>query len=511
MGLFNRLMEAVGFTAAVDPAPVPVREAASAQGSDEPGWRRLSGDGLSSQNDRDLSPMAQDRMQKLAEYLWQSNLLANRLVELPLAYLLAEGVTLQCKDEEHQKLIDAFWRDPINNWPLKLTPRVRALGLMGEQCYIANVRDGDGFVRLGYLDPRQIATVVTDPENPEQPIGVVTKRDNRGKQHKYRVIVLGEDDDLFSANTARIRAEDFQDGECLLYQLNKFPNGSRGRSDLLGQIDWLDAYDEFLFNELDRIGYLRSFVWDVTLKGADPKAVEEYEKKFTPPAPNSSFVHNDSVTLDAKSPNLQAYQSSESARLLRNHVLGGSTTPEHWFGGGGDVNRAAASEMGEPTFKIYTGRQNFLKLALEEIGRFVLWKAAQASGEKPDWADDKWQVTAVFPELVNKDVTKFASAMQALVTSVIQMIDAGLLTQETALKLVADVAQRFGQDFDAKTELDAARKEHAARKAKSQADDSFNLSADERAALQAGRAGTPPGTSGTQNVPAEDDASAEAQ
>jgi hypothetical protein len=498
MGLFNRLMEAVGITAAA-PAPAPMREAASAQGSDEPGWRRLSGDGLSSQNDRDLSPMAQDRMQKVAEYLWQSNLLANRLVELPLAYLLAEGVTLQCKDEEHQKLIDAFWRDPINNWPLKLTPRVRALGLMGEQCYIANVRDGDGFVRLGYLDPRQIATVVTDPENPEQPIGVVTKRDNRGKQHKYRVIVLGEDSELFSANTARIRAEDFADGECLLYQLNKFPNGSRGRSDLLGQIDWLDAYDEFLFNELDRIGYLRAFVWDVTLNGADPKAVEDYEKKFTPPAPNSSFVHNDSVKLEAKSPSLQAADTSESARLLRNHVLGGSTTPEHWFGGGGDVNRAAASEMGEPTFKIYTGRQNFLKLALEEIGRFVLWKAAQASGEKPDWAEDKWQVTAVFPELVNRDVTKFAAAMASLVSAVIQMIDAGLLTQETALKLVADVAQRFGQDFDAKTELEAARKEASDRKAKSRADDSFNLSPEEREALRTGR-----GVPGASNKPSED-------
>ena len=104
MGLLNRLMEAVGMAPAPAPAPapVPIREAASAQGADEPGWRRLSGDGLSNQNERDLSPMAQDRMQKVAEYLWQSNLLANRLVELPLAYLLAEGVTLQCKDEEHQ-------------------------------------------------------------------------------------------------------------------------------------------------------------------------------------------------------------------------------------------------------------------------------------------------------------------------------------------------------------------------------------------------------------------------
>lgn len=490
--MFDRLLGVMGLEVAAQPAaaptaPAPLREAASAQSAAEPGWRRLSGDGISTQNERDLTPMAQDRMQKLAEHLWQSNLLANRLVELPLAYLLAEGVTLQCADEDHQKLLNAFWSDPINNWPLKLTPRVRALGLLGEQCYIAHVNEGNGFVRLGYLDPRQIATVVTDPDNSEQPIGVVTKRDNRGKAHKYRVIVLGEDAELFSANTTRIRAEDFTDGECLLYQLNKFPNGSRGRSDLLGQIDWLDAYDDFLFNELDRIGYLRSFVWDVTMTGADQAAVDKYQKEFVPPGPNSTFVHNDTVKLEAKTPDLQAADTSASARLLRNHVLGGSTTPEHWFGGGGDVNRAAASEMGEPTFKIYSGRQNFLKLMLEEVGRFVLWKSARG-GERPDWAEDKWQVTAVFPELVNRDITKFAAAMVQVVQAVIQMIDAGLLTQETGLKLMADVAQRFGQDFDAKTELAAAQAEHQARKAAKAAEDSFSLPADLRAALATGTA-----------------------
>lgn len=144
--------------------------------------------------------------------------------------------------------------------------------------------------------------------------------------------------------------------------------------------------------------------------------------------------------------------------------------------------------MGEPTFKIYTGRQNFLKLMLEEIGRFVLWRAAQVSGVRPDWSEDKWQVTAVFPELVNRDVTKFAAAMVSLVTAVTQMIDAGLFTEETALKIVADVAQRFGQDFDAKTELEAARKEHQARKKDKAAEDSFNLPADLRDELQVGKA-----------------------
>ncbi|MFE8644135.1 hypothetical protein ACFX58_03510 [Sphingomonas sp. NCPPB 2930] len=474
-------------TPAVDPIP-PVRvvEAAGSQSAQEPGYTRLTGDGLGSINERDLSPLSQERMQKLSEWLWQSNLLANRLVELPLAYLLAEGVTLQCPDEEHQKLLNKFWTDPINNWPLKLTARVRALSLLGEQCYITHVNEGSGFARLGYLDPRQITTVVMDPDNPEQPIGVVTKKDRRGRSYKYRVVVLGEDTDLFSQRTQTIREQDFGDGECLLYQINKFPNGSRGRSDLLGQMDWLDAYDNFLFNELDRIDYLRAFVWDVTMTGADQAAVEKYQREFQPPGPNSTFVHNDSITLEAKTPNLQAADTAQSARLLRNHVLGGATTPEHWFGGGGDVNRAVGAEMGEPTFKVFTARQGVLKLMLEEIGRFVLWKAA-GTGE-PDWSEDRWQVTAVFPELLSKDVTKFASALQQLTTAVSTLIDKGLMTEETALKVVADVAQRFGQDFDAKTELANARVEATARKKAQAQADSFNLPQDLRDALATGTA-----------------------
>lgn len=499
MGIRQKLAQWI----AGDPAPYPVQasapttvtrvaEAAGAQSADEPGYRRLTGDGLGSHNERDLTPMAQDKMQRLAEYLWQSNGLANRLVELPLAYLLAEGVTLQCSDEDHQKALNAFWTDPINNWPMKLEPRVRALSMLGEQCYVAHVNDGNGKVRLGYLDPRHIAQVVMDPDNPEQPIGVVTKKDTRGQYHKYRVIILGDDADHFTQRTCEIRAQDFMDGDCLLFQINKFPNGSRGRSDMLGQMDWLDAYEDFLFGEIDRSDYLRRFVWDVTMTGADQPTVDKYKKDFQPPAANGVFVHNDSIKLEAKSPGLQAADTSHIARLLRNHVLGGATMPEHWFGGGGDVNRAAASEMGEPTFKMYTARQTMLKLMLEEIGRFVLWSGARKRGEAADWSSDAWQVTAVFPELVNKDVTKFASAMGQVVSAVLQMIEGGLLTEETGLKLIRDVALRFGQDFDAKAELDAARSEHAARRKARAAEDAFNLPGDVRDALGKGTAGPAP-------------------
>ena len=480
MGAFwSSVAQAVksAFARGIDDKPPPqqqtrMKEAAGAQGEDDGGWRSVSGRGLSEYNERDLSPMAQHRMQLLAEYLWQSNLMANRLIELPLAYLLAEGVKLQCKNPEHQKLLDAFWLDPINNWPLKLSSRVRALALLGEQCYVVNVREGDGFVRLGYLDPRQIATIVCDPDNPEQPIGVVTKSDTRGRQYKYKTLLIGDDADLFTPNTVRIR-ETFSDGDVLLYQLNKLPNGSRGRSDLLAQMDWLDAYDGFLLDELDRIGYLRSFVWDVTMAGADQEAVEKYEKNFKPPAPNSTFVHNDNITLEAKTPPLQAADTSESARLIRNHVLGGSTMPEHWFGGGGDVNRNAASEMGEPTFKAYNMRQSFLKLMLEEMGRVVLWMSAKTQATPPNWMEDDWKVTAVFPELANKDIAKFAAALAQVVNAVVVLIDSGLMTRQTAMEVVADIAGRFGQEIDVEAELERASAELATKKQAAMAADVF--------------------------------------
>ncbi|MFI3218372.1 MAG: hypothetical protein QX189_04555, partial [Methylococcales bacterium] len=91
----------------------PLRESYSGIGqmidNDDADWRPLSGDAL-----RDLLPMNQRRMQDLAAYLWESNTLANRLIELPIAYILADGVKLKADDEIIQKLLNDFWDHPVN-------------------------------------------------------------------------------------------------------------------------------------------------------------------------------------------------------------------------------------------------------------------------------------------------------------------------------------------------------------------------------------------------------------
>jgi len=436
---------------------VNFREAAGVTvDADEEQWRKLTGDA-----DRDLSPMTQVRMQKIGHWLWESNLLANRIVELPVAYLLAEGVTLKVQDDENQKVLDRFWRDPINDMDLKLPKKVRELGIFGEQCYPAFVNDGDGHVRIGYLDPSLIETVVTDPDNREQPIGVVTVKDRKGNARRYRTIINGPEE-VFSRRTREIRAS-FPDGEAFYFRVNDLSSGTRGRSDLLAQADWLDAYDQFLFGELERSGALRAFCWDLTLKNATEDQVKARAKKVAAPKPGSMYVHNDSETLEAVAPDLQAADTSQGARLFRNHVLGGATLPEHWFGGGGDVNRATGESMSEPTFKVLSMRQRFVKHMLESIGRYVLLKAS-GSDREIDWADPKWAVEAVFPELTVSDTTKYAAALQQVVVAVALAIERGLMTEATALKIINAVAGRLGVEFDAETELKAAQVERAKRK-----------------------------------------------
>jgi hypothetical protein len=422
--------------------------------ADEDQWRRLTGD-----TKRDLSPMTHQRMREMAQYLWESNLLANRLIELPIAYLLAEGVALHCDDEANQQLLTRFWRDPINQMSVKLPKKVRELGIYGEQCYPAFVNEHTGHVRLGYLDPGLVETVVMDPDNPEQPIGIVTVRDKKGMARRYRVIVNGSDADLFTARTQAIRAT-FTDGEAFWFTINDLSNGRRGRSDLLAQADYLDGYDQYLFGELDRAQFMRAFIWDVTLTGATPEEVAQRAKTISAPRPGSARVHNDAEVWKAETPDLKAQDASEGARLFRNHVLGGATMPEHWFGGGGDVNRATGESMAEPTLKVLSMRQQVVKHLLETIGVYVLRQALLVRGKgEPDLEDEAYQVEAIFPEMTAKDTTKYASALQQAVVAVGLALDKGLITQATAVRVINAIAGRLGVEIDAEAELAVARAE----------------------------------------------------
>lgn len=436
------------------PTPQPLREAYMAVGqtvdADDADWRPLSGDAL-----RDLLPMNQRRMQDLAAYLWESNTLANRLIELPIAYILADGVKLKADDELIQKLLNDFWDHPVNNMDIKLIKKVRELSMYGEQCYPTFVNEYSGAVRLGYLDPCLIATVVVDPDNAEQPIGIITNLTKKGVSKRYKVIVNGDEQEMFTQRTIAIR-DTFTDGDCFYFKINDLASGRRGRSDLLSQIDWLDSYDQFLFGELDRIQFLRAFMWDVTLMGANEDEVKKKAASIRAPKPGSVRVHNDAEVWKAESPSLESTDTENNARLFRNHVLGGATIPEHWFGGGGDVNRSTSDNMSDPTFKMMSLRQAFIGYMLSEIARYVIrqWELAH-TGKEPDLSEDVYRFSVQFPEMIAKDTTRYAAALQQVTQAVSLAITDKLMSVKTGVQVIESIAGQLGVKFDAEQELEA--------------------------------------------------------
>lgn len=454
MGAFGQTFSRIA--GAVKNVFYPTRfvEAAGANSDDDPSWRRLSDDPV-----RDLLPLEQDRMQRIAAYLWDTNLIANRIIELQCAYLLAEGVKLRViDDEEMSKVLTRFWKDPINQMDIKLPRKVRELALFGEQCWPAFVNEVDGAVRLGYIDPLQISQVVLDPDNKEQPIGVITKRDDKGRYLKYKVIINGPES-VFTARTQAIR-ESFSDGECFYFTVNDLAGSRRGRSDLRASADWLDVYEQWMWGDVQRIDFMRAFVWDVTLSGADEAAVKKRagEIAANPPRPGSTRVHNESEKWAAVSPSLQGTDTTHAARLLRNHILGGSSIPEHWIGGGGDVNRAVGAEMTEPTMKILSMRQIVWRHILQSVGCFCIrQKILAETGVEPEWDDPHLAVEAAFPEMSPKDTTKYAAALQQVVAAVVMAVTNGKLDDETAVKIIAAVASRLGVEIDPDKVLENAK------------------------------------------------------
>jgi len=443
---------------------IPLRESAGTNvHEDMTGWTRLSGD-----TGRDLNPVQRQRMVKMSAWLWQANLIANRLIELPVAYLLAEGVKLVNEDDNYQKLLDRFWRDPINNMDIKLEKKVRELALFGEAFYPAFVNERNGHVRLGYLDPNNVADVLFDPDNPEQPIGVITKkRGTKQIYQKYRIIINGLED-VFTKRTQQIR-QGFTDGDIFYFNINAFCNQGRGHGDLTAQADFLDLYDEFLFGEGERSQALRAFVWDVTLTGADQAEVNRRAAEIKPPAPNSVNVHNDREKWEAQSPSLNSGDTEVIGKLFRNHILSGATMPPHWFADAGDVNRANGESMGEPTLKMLTMRQRHIKHMLHSIATYVIRQYELVhSNREPELDSFAYYTEINFPEITAKDTTKYAAALQQVCSALILMIEATLISEETALQVISTVCGQLGVAFDAVDELTKAREAAVERKKREQ-------------------------------------------
>lgn len=422
--------------------------------SDPPGarFRRLSR--LSA---KDLSPLTHDRVLRIVFYLYETNPLAHRIVEMTKDFVIGDGITFSAADPRVSATLQRFWDDPVNLWSLKQHQKVLELGLYGEQYYPAFVNPANGHVRLGYVDPLDVQEVVTDPDNCEQAIGVILKADREGHSRRLRIILAQEEEQL-NARTRGAR-ERFADGACFYFAINKVSNATRGRSDLLALIDWLDGYDQYLFNRIDRAALLLNFIWDVTLEGFTAEEIELWLKSNRAPKPGSVRAHNEKVRWQAVSPELRADDASAEARLLRNHIVGNAGFPEHWFGEGGDVNRATAAELGAPALRRLAARQHVVRHMMTFIFRYVVQEARRA-GAIPAAATDTFQI--ILPDLSLNDVEVLSESLNRLTQSLEGAVRQGWLSQRSAAAIYHQQLATMGFEVSTEAEWSALQHEGSA-------------------------------------------------
>lgn len=406
------------------------------------GWRKLTGAPT-----RELPMMDQSRAIEVAYWLWKTNPMGKWIIEVITAFVVAKGTPYTCKNEKVKQILDDFWFDAVNRFDMHWENFVRELGIYGEQLWPVFVSDNAGRVRLGYIDPAYISAVYPDPENVKVKIGVeVSSIDSSAKLRRLK-IVLGEDNATFLSPAGQALRDTFTDGECFFFTINALTNEMRGTSDLFTIADHLDGYEQFLYDSSEKYAKFNSFFYDVTVTGADEEKLEEYRTRYTPPKSGGAFIHNEHVKAEAVAPELKANDAQEAARLHRNHILGSIGLPEHWFGGGGDVNRATAAEMDSPAQKIIESRQTRVKNMLELMLDYVIEKAAEHGMLDGVPEDELYDYEVQSPDTNEKDVAKLSTMLTQVATSLSVAEVNGWISNEEAAKAFAYFLAFVGYEY----------------------------------------------------------------
>ena len=343
------------------------------------------------------------------------------------------------KTETVQERWDMFCNDPINQFYARIEDYITELKLTGELLLPASPNTYNGLTRLGYIDTKLIDKVISDVSgflvdtvtfHPPAAIGEIKP---------LKIIRLNEVTGKY-------------EGDAFFYQSNKLLNQSRGYPDIMNLVDWLDGFDQFLFNSLEHNALVGAFFYDCKMTGATEEDLKNLAPQLAPPKKGSVKLHNEKTEWDIVSPDLKAVDTSEYTRLLKNYILGAKGLPDHWFGEGSNTSLATAEAMGIPTMRMLKKEQKKIKDFIEPIALYVVHTA----NDKMQLfsTDDKVEVHVDMFDFERKDAAVVGAAFVQLVQALTLATSNNWVTQDKAKEICDGMLTRLGvtPDFDMKVE-----------------------------------------------------------
>ena len=409
-----------------------------------------------------------DRMLQVCYFLRVTTPFGKRIVEILTDYTIGKGIRITAKDPRVQQVIEDFWNDDVNQMDDNIEQWSDELTTFGELCVPVAVNTVSGKVRVGYIDPMNIDTIqfaematADGTASINVPFAVRLRREVGEVLQKPMLIVRRVED---------VQAENFGglDGECFYFNINKAKSASRGFSELFSLADWIDLFDQMIFDFGDKVRFLNSFVWHYIFKGADDKKVAEYKDKLTknPPRQGGLIVTNENIEVKPQTPDFKGADMAAGATMVKKYGWGGAGIPMVLTGDGDDANRASSLEMNAPFTKKIQKRQNHLSRCLTQILNFVI-ECAQRSGALPKALDTGY--TIEFPEIAVKDLEKGAQTLAGVAAALTSGTQEGWVTSQTAARAFHTILAEVGVDIeDSQEEYEAAQEEKESRAQKQQ-------------------------------------------
>lgn len=427
---------------------------------------------------RDMYALPYEKTLQVARTLFYSNPVAKRAIEIKVDYIVGRGIQIQANDDDLQELINNF--NTTNRFTDRLFEYIMSLRVDGVLCMPAFVRKTDGRVKLGFIDPANIETVVTDPENALEAYAVVMKEENitddspnwQGSSRKRRVYrIIRKEDTSENGKWLTDKQAELNDWEVELlkhYDLSEYTgsvfyqkintpaNVGMGQSDLVQVADTLDQLDLVLFALAEREQYADFFSFDVAVDGdADDVKRRAREIAKNPPKKGSANVHNKSEDWKLFSPDLHQRGSVETTVALSRMALGGLGLPEHWYGKGDETNRATAQAMGDPTWKSLERAQDIAR-------KFVMWildfvrDQAIIAGYMQDSILEA-EIDIILPQMVKKDLKAVGQVGQTLAAALMVAVEQEWITIERAAEAWSIVMGELGIEYSTSKEREEAK------------------------------------------------------
>jgi hypothetical protein len=391
---------------------------------------------------RDFQTQDFDRISSLAYHMWKHNGIGRRLLRTNKNFIVGAGVTLgfdEKIDDRAKESLNDHWNDSDNQWPVKINNRVEEWLLYGEQILQAFINPFSGHVKLGSIDPELVKEIIPDKNNAEIMDVVVVKTEGMLSKNK-RLKVIREDTDPTSKTFGKLV------GDVFLFQINKVLNATRGISKIGNIIDELDMLKNIIIDVATASRLSLATIYDIVLEGAKTEDIQKWleDPNNSIPPPGSIRAHNEKEVWTLMTADLKNADRAKLVLILVKYIAGTYGYPIHWLSWGDDVNRANAQEMAEPTRKDLESEQLLVKSMLERILTYQLHQK-EIRGKIPKGQEKLFSVK--MSDISVNDTETSAKSLNSTVLSVSTATALGLMSNETGMQLIFDVARQLSPNI----------------------------------------------------------------